>query len=74
MADIKYYTEEELIAMKESGKIGWLDYVNHFSPEWQQEYEDYCLDHELAICEKSAEQFVLFKDGQLESAMVDGDA
>lgn len=74
MAEERHYTEDELIALKEQGQIGWLDYVKRFSPEWAQEYEDYCLTHELAICEESAELFVLFKDEQLESAMEYGDA
>ena len=38
MAEHQYYSEEVLIEKMERGEYGWLDYVNHFSPEWQEEY------------------------------------
>ena len=25
----------------QSGEYGWLDYINHFSAEWQEEYAHY---------------------------------
>lgn len=74
MAKVKYYPEEELIDMMQKGEIGWLDYVNHHSPEWQQEYTDYCTENGFNVCEESAEDFVQFKDKQLEEAMENGDA
>ena len=45
----------------QSGEYGWLDYVNHFSEEWQNEYEKYCKEHALCIGNESAEQFVKSK-------------
>ena len=57
----------------ESGEYGWLDYVNHFSPEWQEEYTDYCNDNGIAINEQSAEAFVHYKNVQLEEAIEKGD-
>ena len=41
MAKQKYYPEEVLIEMMQQGEIGWLEYVNRFSEEWQNEFEDY---------------------------------
>lgn len=41
----KYYPEDELIAKLESGEFTWLDYVNHFSEEWQNEYQEYCKEN-----------------------------
>ena len=38
MAQHQYYPEEVLIEKMQSGEYGWLDYVNHFSAEWQGEY------------------------------------
>ena len=38
MAQHQYYPEEVLIEKMQSGEYGWLDYVNHFSAEWQEEY------------------------------------
>ena len=33
MAQNEYYPEEVLIEKMERGEYGWLDYVNHFSPD-----------------------------------------
>lgn len=74
MATNKYYQEEVLVEKVQRGEYGWLDYVNHHSAEWQEEYTQYCLDNGLCICEESAEQFVRYKDKQLEEALERGDA
>ena len=42
-----YYTEDILVEKMQSGEYGWLDYVNHFSEEWQNEYQEYCKEHAL---------------------------
>lgn len=74
MAQQQYYPEEVLIEKMERGEYGWLDYVNHFSAEWQEEYTRYCDEHSLAIDNASAAEFVRHKDEQLEAAMEAGDA
>lgn len=74
MAQNRYYPEEVLIEKMERGEYGWLDYVNHFSPEWQDEYTRYCKENNLTIGNDSAAEFVLYKDGQLEAAMEAGGA
>lgn len=74
MAQQKYYPEEVLVEKMQSGEYGWLDYINHFSAEWQEEYAHYCEEHSLAIGDDSAAEFVHYKDGQLVSAMERGDA
>lgn len=70
----EFYPEEVLIAKLESGQYGWLDYVNHYSEEWQDEYIRYCREHTLSVGDASAAEFVRFKDEQLETAMEHGDA
>lgn len=74
MAQNRYYPEEVLIEKMERGEYDWLDYVNHFSPEWQDEYTRYCKENNLTIGNDSAAEFVHYKDGQLEAAMEAGDA
>ncbi len=69
MAVHKYYTEDDLVQKVQSGEYGWLDFVNHHSPEWQEEYEEFCGSHNLMVSNSSAEQFVDFKGKQLEEAM-----
>ena len=67
MAKNNYYPEEVLIEKMESGEYGWLDYVNHFSAEWQEELA-------LEINDAAAEEFVHYKSEQLEAAMGSGEA
>ena len=74
MAELQYYPEEVLIEKMERGEYGWLDYVNHFSADWQEEYARYCEEKGLAVGIESAAEFVRFKDEQLEAAMESGDA
>ena len=42
MAQNEYYPEDVLVGKMQSGEYGWLDYVNHFSADWQEEYARYC--------------------------------
>lgn len=74
MAEHIYYPEEVLIEKMERGEYGWLDYVNHFSAEWQEEYARYCEEHCLTVSNESAAEFARFKDEQLEAAMEAGEA
>ena len=66
MEQHQYYPEEVLIEKMERGEYGWLDYVNHFSAEWQE--------NDLAVSDETAAEFVHHKDEQLEAAMEVGDA
>ncbi len=65
----QYLSEEELVEKVQSGEFGWLDYVNHHSPEWQEEYSAYCKEHGLTDCEESAQRFVDYKDEQMDENM-----
>lgn len=47
MAQNEYYPEEVLVGKMQSGEYGWLDYVNHFSADWQEEYACYCEEKGL---------------------------
>ena len=66
MAANKYYSEDELVEKIQSGEYSWLDYVNHHSEEWQNEYQAWCLANEKCISVETAEEFVHYKDEQLE--------
>ena len=63
--------KDELVEKFQSGEYGWIDYVNHHSPEWQEEYTAFCRERGLTINEESAEQFVEWKGDQLENAQED---
>jgi len=74
MAQQKYYPEDVLVEKIQNGEYGWLDYVNHFSAEWQEEYARYCEEKGLMVGDDSAGAFVRYKGEQLETAMERGDA
>ncbi len=74
MAEQKFYPEDVLVQMmQEDEKCGWLFFVNHYSPEWQDEYLAYCKKKGVKIGEESAEAFASYKDSQLEYAMMDSE-
>jgi hypothetical protein len=70
----KFYTEEELVEKVQKGEFGWLDYVNHYSREWKQEYQMYCKSRGVPICNETAEAYIELKQQQLEEALENGDA
>ncbi|MCD8313472.1 MAG: hypothetical protein LUC24_04860 [Bacteroidales bacterium] len=69
-----FYPEEVLIEKMESGEYGWLDYVIHHSPEWQDEYAQFCEERALEQNDESARLFDQFKNEELEIAMANGEA
>lgn len=62
----KYYSEQTLVEMFQSGKISWLGYVKHHSPEWSKEYVKFCEDNNLQQDDQTAHKFLDMKDKQLE--------
>ena len=69
MEETQYLPEEELVEKVQSGEYGWLEYINHHSPEWQEEFNEYCQDHSLTADEDTAKQFVDYKDRLMEESM-----
>ena len=67
MANINYYPEDELVQKVQSGEYGWLDYINHHSPEWQEEYTEFCNERNLVVNEESAEDFIEWKGELVET-------
>lgn len=74
MAREKFYPEDVLIEKVQNGEFGWLDYVNHFSKEWKDEYEHYCRTRDITISDESAEVFIEWKQNRLEEALLEGEA
>lgn len=74
MAAVKYYPESELVQKLQDNEFGWLDFVNHHSKEWQDEYKDFCERNGLTVGDASADKFVNYKGEELEKALAKGDA
>ena len=68
MAKNKFYPEDILVEKFQSGEYTWLDYVNHHSPGWQEEYTQFCEEKGLVVNDDSAEMFVSHKGDMLEES------
>ena len=53
---------DELVQMKQDGKIGWLDFV--MKGDDADEYKQWCQDHDEEPTEENAELFVEMTDAK----------
>ena len=53
---------DELVQMKQDGKIGWLDFV--MKGDDADEYKQWCQDHDEEPTEDNAELFVEMTDAK----------
>lgn len=68
----KYYTEEILVAKVQSGEFTLVDYINHHSPEWKEQYIAFCRKRSIGMDEDSAKTFLDSKEDEMETAMAEG--
>ena len=59
MAQHQYYPEDVLVEKIERGEYGWLDYVNHFSADWQEENKRYCEERSLMLWKPGTHKIIL---------------
>ena len=57
MDNTKEKSYEELIQLKEEGKIGWRDFIRQ-QPEMENDYYHWCVENDLDMNEETAEAFV----------------
>ena len=53
---------DELVQMKQDGKIGWLDFL--LKGDDAEEYKQWCQDHDEEPTEENAELFVEMTDAK----------
>ena len=53
---------DELVQMKQDGKIGWLDFL--LKGDDAEEYKEWCQDHDEEPTEENAELFVEMTDAK----------
>ena len=53
----KEMTYEELVQLKEQGKIGWREFIRRQS-ELEDEYYHWCVENDLDMNEETAEAFM----------------
>ena len=50
-------TYEELVQLKESGEIGWREFIRR-QPEMEDDYYHWCVNNDLDMNEETAEAFM----------------
>ena len=50
-------TLEELVQLKESGEIGWREFIRR-QPEMEDDYYHWCVENDLDMNEDTAEAFM----------------
>lgn len=55
---IGFYPNEDLIKMMENDEITSLDYVNHLSEDFADEFKNFCKKNKLTESEDSATKFI----------------
>ncbi len=68
----KYFSEEILVAKVQSGEFTLVDYINHHSPEWKEQFIAYCRKRSIGLDEESAKAFLDSKEEEMEEAMAEG--
>lgn len=69
-----YLTEEELIELVQNGTFTWVDYVTHYSPEWDEEFTSFCAERHMPLSNQTALAYIAFREDLLEEAMINGEA
>ncbi len=68
----KYYPEETLIALVQRGLFSWVDYVEHYSQEWRDEFNEFLSQRGMPKNNANALAYIAFKEDILEEAMEQG--
>ena len=64
-------TYEELVQLKQDGKIGWLDFV--LKGENSDDFKQWCKDHGTKQCEDAAELYVDMTDRNMSDHQIPDD-
>lgn len=69
-----FYTEEEIIERKQNDVFGWFEYVYHYSPEWREDYMQFCEERGMDMKnEMNAKAYVFFRIDLEDEAHKTGD-
>lgn len=68
----RYYTEETLIDLVQRGIFSWVDYVTHYSPEWEEEYYSFLREMGFSKSNQTALAYIAFREDLLETQMEEG--
>lgn len=74
MEKTTYQNEDDLVQMYQDGKISLVEYIEMYTPEWQEEYLSFCIERDVEMNESSALDFLEKKGKELEDAMENRDA
>lgn len=68
----KYYPEEVLIDLVQRGLFSWVDYVEHYSPVWREEFNEFLAQRGMSKNNSNALAYIAFKEDILQEAMAQG--
>ena len=70
----EYEPEWRLNELAQDGMISWVDYVYRFSPEYREEFTEFCRERGMAMTNMNALAYLTFRNDLLEEGQKYGDA
>lgn len=71
-SEFKYYPEETLIDLVQRGLFTWVDYVEHYSAEWREEFNSFLAQRGMPKNNANALAYIAYREDLLEDAMEQG--
>ena len=69
-----FQNEDDLVQLYQDGEITLVEFIDMHSPEWQEEYLQFCIKRDVEMTEYSALDFLEKKNQELEDAIENHDA
>ena len=57
-------TFDELVQLKQEGKIGWREFIRR-QPDVEQEYYAWCVGNDVDMNEETAEEYMMYIEERL---------
>lgn len=68
----KYLPEEVLIDLVQRGLFSWVDYVEHYSQEWREEFNEFLSQRGMPKNNANALAYIAYREDLLADAMAEG--
>lgn len=68
----KYFPEETLIDLVQRGLFSWVDYVEHYSQEWREEFNGFLAQRGMPKNNANALAYIAYREDLLADAMAQG--
>lgn len=68
----KYFPEETLIDLVQRGLFSWVDYIEHYSQEWREEFNSFLAQRGMPKNNANALAYIAYREDLLADAMDQG--